>query len=107
MTKGAFVAPGNRKVHSVASTPTERRLSAQIAAHESWANTTDRAARTAPARAALMAKFEQLADPENKLLPAERALRAEHLRKAHFKRLALASAKARRAKSTGKLRDAA
>jgi len=43
-----------------------------------------------------MAKFELQADPEGKLLPAERALRAEHLRKAHFQRLALASAKSRR-----------
>ncbi|QCY47526.1 hypothetical protein GcLGCM259_1808 [Glutamicibacter creatinolyticus] len=91
----------------MASTPTERRIAAQIAAHESWANTTDRSARTAKARAALMAKFEQEADPEGKLLPAERAKRAEHLRKAHFKRLALASAKARRNKDAGKLRDAA
>lgn len=74
----------------------ERKLSAQIAAHESWANTPDRSARTAPARAALMAKFEREADPAGTLLPAERARRAEHLRKAHFQRLALASAKSRR-----------
>lgn len=80
----------------MSSTPTERKLAAQIAAHESWANTSDRSKRTAPARAALMAKFELQADPEGKLLPAERAKRAEHLRKAHFKRLALASAKSRR-----------
>ena len=80
----------------MSATPTERKLAAQIAAHESWANTPDRSARTAKARAALMAKFEKQADPEGKLLPAERALRAEHLRKAHFQRLALASAKSRR-----------
>lgn len=43
-----------------------------------------------------MAKFELEVDPEGILLPAERALRAEHLRKAHFQRLALASARARR-----------
>ncbi|MER8025330.1 hypothetical protein [Glutamicibacter protophormiae] len=84
----------------------ERKLAAQIAAHESWAKTADRSARTAKARAALMAKFEQQADPEGKLLPAERAKRAEHLRKAHFKRLALASAKARRNGGSSKLRDA-
>ena len=80
----------------MASTSTERKLAAQIAAHESWANTPDRSARTAPARAALMAKFENQADPDGTLLPAERARRAEHLRKAHFQRLALASAKSRR-----------
>lgn len=76
--------------------PTERRLAAQIAAHESWAQTEDRSARTAPARSAMLAKFEQQADPEGKLLPAERARRAEHLRKAHFQRLALKSAQSRR-----------
>lgn len=70
------------------ATSTERHLSASIAAHESWAATTDRTARTAPARAALLQKFLDAAggDP----------VRAEHLRKAHFKRLALKSAKARR-----------
>lgn len=67
---------------------TERQLAATIAAHESWANTPNRAARTAPARAALDRKFLDQAggDP----------IRAEHLRKAHFARMALKSAQARR-----------
>lgn len=43
-----------------------------------------------------MAKFEAEVDPEQKLLPAERAVRAEHARKAYFSRLALKSARARR-----------
>lgn len=66
----------------------ERRLAAQIAAHTSWANTANRADRTAAARKALSDKFLAQAggDP----------VRAEHLRKAHYKRLALKSAKARR-----------
>ena len=66
----------------------ERRLRSTIAAHESWANTTDRSARTAPARRAMQDKFldEAGGDP----------IRAEHLRKAHFARLALKSAQARR-----------
>ncbi len=66
----------------------ENRLRAQIAAHTSWANTPNRSARTAPARAALDAKFlaEAGGDP----------IRAAHLRKAHFARLALRSAQARR-----------
>jgi len=71
-------------------------LRAQIAAHTSWANTDDRAARTAPARAAALSRFELQADPDGQLLPEERARRAESLRKAHFKRLALKSAQARR-----------
>ena len=69
-------------------TESERKLRSQIAAHESWANTTDRTARTAPARAALDQRFLDQAggDP----------VRADHLRKAHFKRLALKSAQSRR-----------
>lgn len=78
------------------ASPSERSLVARIAAHESWARTPDRAARTAPARAALIAKFEASVDPGGILDPAERALRAEHLRKAHFQRLALKSARSRR-----------
>ncbi|WOQ15641.1 hypothetical protein [Raineyella sp. W15-4] len=71
-------------------TASERVLRAQIAAHESWANTEDRAARTAPARAALDQKFLDQADGD--------PVRAEHLRQAHYKRLALKSAQARRRK---------
>lgn len=80
-------------------TSAQRTLRAQIAAHDSWAHTDDRSARTAPARKAMLDKFEQQVDPNNELTPAERAKRAEHARKAHFKRLALASAKSRRARS--------
>lgn len=66
----------------------ERSLIASLAAHVSWANTPDRTARTSPARAALDRKFLDAAggDP----------VRAEHLRKAHYARLALKSAQARR-----------
>jgi hypothetical protein len=44
----------------------------------------------------MLDKFERQVDPEGILPPAERAMRAEHARKAHFKRLALKSAQARR-----------
>lgn len=74
----------------------ERRLAASIAAHESWAKTPDRSARTAPARAALLARFERDVDPDGLLLADERARRAEHARKAYFQRLALKSARSRR-----------
>lgn len=77
-------------------TQAERSLVARIAACESWARTPDRSARTAKARAALMATFETQVDPTGSLPPAERARRAEHLRKAHFARLALKSAQSRR-----------
>jgi hypothetical protein len=70
----------------------ERRLIASIASHDSWAATPDRAARTAPARAALEKKFLDQAggDP----------VRAEHLRKAYYLRLALKSAQARKRRAT-------
>lgn len=78
------------------STHDDRVLQARIAVHTSWAQTPDRAARTAKARAALTSKFERQVDPDGVLPPKERARRAEHARKAHFARLALKSAKARR-----------
>jgi hypothetical protein len=66
----------------------ERSLTAQYGAHLSWANTPDRAARTAPARRGLDARFlaEAGGDPA----------RAASLRKAYYARLALKSAQARR-----------
>lgn len=90
------------------SDPESRSLVGKIAAHASWANTPDRTARTAPARAALMEKFERQVDPDGVLSPAERAKRAESARKAYFLRLALKSADSRRRKSEAKaLRDLA
>ncbi|MGP5640194.1 hypothetical protein ACTXPS_12180 [Brachybacterium tyrofermentans] len=73
-----------------------RSMTAKLAAHESWARTPNRSARTAKARAALMAKFEREVDPDGTLPVAERARRAEHARKAYYTRLALKSAKSRR-----------
>ena len=77
----------------------DRQLIAQIAAHTSWANTTNRTARTAPARTALLARFERQVDPEGRLAPDERARRAEHARKAYFGQLARKSALARRTRA--------
>jgi hypothetical protein len=72
----------------LAMTPAERSLRGKIAVETSWANTENRSARTAKARRALEDKFltEAGGDPK----------RAEHLRKAHFARMALKSAQARR-----------
>lgn len=66
----------------------ELRLRAQANAHSSWANTPDRAARTSSARAALEQRFldEAGGDP----------VRAVHVRKAYYARLALKSAQSRR-----------
>jgi len=78
--------------------PAERALRARLAAHASWARTTDPAARTAPARAAFLDRFDRQVDPEGVLAPAERARRAEHARRAYFLALAAKAASARRAK---------
>lgn len=78
------------------TTQAERQIVARIAAHTKWANTSDRTAATAPARAALEQKFLDQAggDP----------VRAKNLRQAYYQRLALKSAQARRRR---KLADAA
>ena len=70
------------------SPASERALAARVMAELSWANTKDRSARTAPARAARDQKFLDQADGD--------PIRAAHLRKAHFARMALLSAQARR-----------
>jgi hypothetical protein len=88
-----------RKGSSLVYMTADRSLIARLAAHESWAKTADPSARTAPARRALVDRFERQVDPNGVLSPAERARRAGHARKAYFTRLALRSAKARRKKS--------
>lgn len=76
--------------------PSERTMRAQLGAHAQWARTDDRTARTAPARAGFYKRFENQVDPDRVLEPGERAKRAEHAKKAHMLKLAMASAKARR-----------
>jgi len=89
-----------------APTPAERSLHASIAANERWAHTEDRTAATEPARRAFIAQFEDQVDPDRRLSPAERTRRAESARKAHYQRLALRSARARRAKAGRSTGDA-
>jgi hypothetical protein len=69
-----------------------------MAFHTSWAHTTDRAARTAPARRAALQRFERQVDPDGTLNPAERRRRAEQAVRAHMAGLALRSAQVRRRK---------
>jgi hypothetical protein len=49
--------------------PAERRARASLAAHASWAKTSDRSARTANARAALEKKFRDEVDPNGEQRP--------------------------------------
>jgi len=74
-----------------------RSLAARIASYESWARTPDRAARTAPARTGLLAKFER--EARDRLGPgaSERqvAEAANAARKAHYLRMSAAGTAAR------------
>ena len=80
---------------------TGRALRARMAAHHLHAGIPDAVAHTAPARAALLARFEHEADPDGTSDPGERARRAERARKACFLRLALASAHSRGGRRAG------
>ena len=76
-------------------TPSDRVLRAQLAAHISWANTEDRSGRTAHARKALEDGWLVKANGD--------PVRAEHLRKAHYARMALKSAQARRRRAATRI----
>jgi len=76
-------------------TPGQRSLRARIAVNESWARTTDRKARTAPATEASMKRFERQVDPNGELPEAERLKRADAAKRAYFARLSFKASKAR------------
>lgn len=79
-------------------TPAERTLRARLAAHALHSKVDSRE-HVRPAFEASMARFERQVDPDGKLTLEERRRRAAHARKSHMHRLALLSAKARRAKA--------
>lgn len=74
-----------------------RSSAARLAAHESWARTADRAARTSAARAGLIAKFERKARAGLGPEASEEAVAAaaESARKAYYTRIGRAGAAAR------------
>jgi hypothetical protein len=78
-------------------TPGERTLRARAAAYEMHAKHGSQKAALS-GQAALLGKFERQVDPKGLLTPEERRRRASYARRAHMARLALASARSRRAK---------
>ena len=78
-------------------TPTERSLRARIGAY-SLHSKRDPRETTAAARLAFLKSFERQVDPDGILSAVERRRRAESAKKAHFARMGLKSAKARRGK---------
>lgn len=78
--------------------PEQRSLRARIAAHASWARTSDRGARTSRGTEAFLERFEREVDPDNELPAEVRREMAVHARTAHMLQLARMSAAARRRK---------
>ena len=74
-------------------------LRGRIGALRKWSREPDRAAATAPARAAFMARWEHEVDPDEKLTPEKRSELAECARRAYFAQLARRSAIARAKKA--------
>ena len=73
-----------------------KNIKARIAAEISWARTSDRSARTRPAREAFLKRFEREVDPDGKLPPDERRRRAEHAKRAYMIRLRKRAVSARK-----------
>jgi len=80
-------------------TPEQRSLRAKLGAYSLHAKRDPRET-TRAAREAFDARFALIVDPTGELEPAERERRANALRRAHFARLALRSAQARRARQS-------
>jgi hypothetical protein len=72
-----------------------RNLQARAAAHASWANTSDRTARTSHGTRAFLARFERQVDPHGRLPDDERFRMALHARTAYMLQLARRSAMTR------------
>jgi hypothetical protein len=85
-------------------TPSERSLAGRVGAHALHAKYDTREL-TARGRAKFLSRFDDEVDPDRTLEPAERARRSEHARRAYFTKLALASARARRAKKSPNATD--
>lgn len=77
----------------------DRQLAGRAGALRSWANTSDKTARTQAGRSAFLSKFEREVDPGGILPEKERKERALYLRRAYMTELALKSAQVRRDKA--------
>jgi hypothetical protein len=82
--------------------PHDRTLVARIAASSRWAKEPDRAAATAPARAAFDRRFVRQVDPDGVLDPDELARRVASAKSAFYARLQLKSAQARRERAVAR-----
>jgi hypothetical protein len=83
-------------------TPGQRSLRARTAAHASWANTSNPAARTRPGAQAAFRRFEDQVDPDRTLPEDERYRRAKSAQRAHMSAIAQKSVKSRKAPGKSK-----
>ncbi len=82
--------------------PEQRRLVAQIGAHSRWSTVVDRTAAMSPANDAREARWAQRVDPDGVMDPETLRKAIASARKAHYRRLALKSAAARRARKVAR-----
>jgi hypothetical protein len=80
-------------------TPEQRSLRGRVGAFVMHSRNDSRAT-SAPGRAAFLARFERMVDPDGSLPSAERERRADSARRAYMTRLALASSQARSKKKS-------
>lgn len=86
-------------------TPSDARATAQNGAHTRWAKAAteaERKAAVAPALAGQRKRWARLADPEGRLTGEDLERAIESARQAHYARMRLASARARRARKEGR-----
>lgn len=94
---------GEERERRAPMTPEQRRRRARIAAHASWANTADRAARTSSGTKAFLDRFDRQVDPDGLLPPQTREAMARHARTAYMLQLAEKSAAARRRRARSRI----
>jgi hypothetical protein len=88
---------------STTLTDGQRVMRARLAAHESWANTPDRSARTAAGHKASPASVDywlDRVDPDRTMSPEARRQAAEAKRNAHMARLAFKASRTRQARKS-------
>ena len=81
-------------------------MAAEFAVRNSWLKTTDRTARTEPARQGMTKRFERQVDPDGVLPPDELAKRVENARETHMLGMRLKAAKAQRLRKEAALLEA-
>jgi hypothetical protein len=81
----------------MSETPAQKSQRMSATAHHSWAQTSDRYARTRPGYDGLLARFAREIDPDGSMDATELAKRVESRKKAHFREIQRKASMARSA----------